>query len=67
MSKWIPCTEQLPTECDRYLVTYRYHVHDVRRNIDFVVTDVDVRWFDSDDWGDETIIAWMPLPDAFEP
>ena len=67
MSKWIPCTEQLPTECDRYLVTCRYHVHDAIKNVYHIVTDVDIRWFDNDEWDDETVIAWMPLPDAFEP
>lgn len=66
MNEWIPCTERLPSETDRYLITYSYHVHDVNKNEHHTVTGVDIRWFEGDDWGDEAIIAWMPLPAEYK-
>ena len=66
MQEWIPCTERLPSETDRYLVTYSYHVHDVIKNEHHIVTGVDIKWFECDDWDNETVIAWMPLPAAYK-
>lgn len=64
---WTPCYERLPEDDGEYLVTCSYVVHDVLRNIDHVVSYVDIRWFDSGSgWSDETVVAWMPLPAAWE-
>ena len=66
MQEWIPCSERPPSEPDRYLVTYKYHVYNVNKNEHHIVTGVDIKWFECDDWGDETVIAWMPLPAAYK-
>lgn len=66
--EWIPCSERLPDQCGHYLVTVEtialsYEGHEKIRILDM--------WsFDEDGWlphGQEEALAWMPLPDPYEP
>ena len=74
---WIPCSERLPSESGRYLVTYlvlqRHIWVDV---IHFGKPSMPNKkfkgmcWYVADDeWGDvvyDDILAWMPLPKPYE-
>lgn len=62
-SKWIPCSERLPSDSDYYLVTDAYG-------------DMSAIWFahEKDYYGEsewreteDEILAWMPLPAAYKP
>lgn len=64
--RWIPVTERLPDKKGYYLVTRKNpkgHVTRVRFNPEQVERGVyNSPWGN----GDCDILAWMPLPDAFE-
>ncbi len=63
MTDWIPCSERLPSETTRALVT---------RFDDVTETPfIDILWFENGVWwnrlypGDYRVIAWMPLPKPY--
>lgn len=62
-SKWIPCSERLPDEGKRYLVTRFDYVTDT--------PFLDLLWYEKGIWwnrhytGDYAVIAWMPLPEPY--
>lgn len=73
--KWIPCTEQLPTEFGRYLVAMHTY-----GDIGFNVDDTELKnmyygangWqkpIHSPDWINQKltqdVLAWMPLPEPY--
>lgn len=64
--RWIPCSERLPDKKGYYLVTRKNpkgHVTRVRFNPEQVERGVyNSPWGN----GDCDILAWMPLPDAYE-
>lgn len=53
--KWIPCSERLPKDNGYYLTTTMYHE---------VYCDY---WEEERFNRTETVIAWMPLPEPYEP
>lgn len=60
---WIPCSERLPEEQGLYLVT----------ELEFERIEIDIRYFNIDGdnkfwsgWGDDPVIAWMPLPEPYK-
>ena len=75
---WIPCSERLPIENGRYLVTFPLFT--LQR------TWIDILWYGNptlpnrrvkgkcwyrtdDEWGDvvyDEVTAWMPLPEPYE-
>ena len=60
--RWIPVSERLPEENDRYFVTARH------KGLGVITTDV-LRWR-GERWGWEeqsicTVLAWMPLPEPW--
>lgn len=59
--KWTPCGEELPKECGSYLVTL------VRNNETRCVTvrDYSLR-HGFNTFTNETVIAWMPYPEAYK-
>ena len=62
--QWIPVSEGLPKKDGRYQVT-RY---DYVTNTEFI----DILWYEENTWwnrrsiGDYAVIAWMPLPKAYQ-
>lgn len=56
VGKWIPVSERLPGKDGKYLIT----------ELDGYVT-CDYFRLDNGDWKTTFPIAWMPLPEAFEP
>lgn len=60
---WIPCSERMPKEEGRYLVSR----HDYVTKTNFV----DILWFEKNVWwnrrfaGDFAVFAWMPLPECY--
>lgn len=54
-SRWIPCSERLPTTPGRYLVTQK------RPYGQYVMT----AYFDRNEFWDEAV-AWMPLPEPYK-
>ena len=55
-TKWIPVTKPLPKDGNRYII---YHEsYGIR--IDMRING---EW---ETYGNETVLAWMPLPDAYE-
>lgn len=64
VGRWIPCSERLPEEDDRYIVT-----------LGGGITTVDSRGFYDGRWCDdryvpladqEQIVAWMPRPEPYK-
>ena len=68
MSKWIPCSDRMPDECDRFLVTVCV---DGDYEVDSAIsggTYIDGYWDTHIDWDEGNnphIIAWMPLPEPY--
>ena len=63
--EWIPCSERLPEEIGDYLVTdYRGNVY--CSSFDYILGE---KCFNYEDDGypveDDTIVAWMPLPEPY--
>lgn len=57
--KWIPCSDRLPEEEGVYLATFKNTFNQF----------VETVWFDSDGFfvkSKATVIAWMPLPEAYK-
>lgn len=68
---WIPCSERLPEENGQYLITVKYKPEADYENIYAEHGEwTDGRWdmFCFGHCGEvEDIIAWMPLPEPYEP
>lgn len=62
-SQWIPCSERLPDEFERYyLVTIKRMGDDFESYI-----EVDIAYFDPlGFYKNDEVIAWMPLPQPYE-
>ena len=69
-TRWIPCSERLPDECQKVLVQTEDMYYDSGNNKGIVVG-----WHIRDYWSTHTIkgcenihypVAWMPLPDRYE-
>lgn len=61
LMKWIPCKERLPEQEGWYFVTewdYSHQCWDTNIS-DFHAPD---RW----GYGDDKVIAWMPMPEIYE-
>lgn len=61
--KWIPVSERLPEEIGTYLVTLEYKEHG---------KGITTLWYHGKQFGwdlrvADVVIAWMPLPKAYEP
>ena len=71
-SQWIPCSERLP-KCGRQVLVYARSVHfvlakyDEMRNANGIY---EMKWVTFDAWKPfytiKEVIAWMPLPTAYE-
>lgn len=62
--QWIPCSERLPEKNGEYIVTTKYYLP---RTGD--TTDIDIIEFNDegwDIWKRYEVLAWMPLPKAYE-
>lgn len=68
--QWIPCSERLPEEDCKCIVTIRfkrtdgfqeYAVDSAKFDTDFECFITDTSW-----WGVESIDAWMPLPQPYK-
>ena len=57
--RWIPCSERLPEEMGTYMTTIDYGKHGLA---------VGQRYYYGKylGWGDERVIAWMPLPEPYK-
>lgn len=64
---WIPCSESVPKERNRYLVTYE------SGNIGIMEYITEKDWITKREWGwngmcgDNRVIAWQPLPVPYQP
>ena len=58
--RWIPCSERLPNEDGFYLVT----ITDGEQIAVCKMPFVEFEW--KDNWFDDEVIAWMPLPSAYQ-
>lgn len=65
--KWIPCSERLPEEFERVLVTYEGFAHELVL-IMAIINDDTMHW-ELDDgmrYPLDMITAWMPLPNPYK-
>ena len=58
--EWIPCSERLPEKDGFYLVT----ITDGEQIAVCKMPFVEFEW--KDNWFDDEVIAWMPLPSAYQ-
>lgn len=74
VSKWIPCSERLPSECDEFLITWTASVTN-KPLLAFAEYEPDAllvsggKWYLEDDmreFKDVDVIAWMPLPEPWK-
>ena len=67
--RWIPVSERLPEENSRYLA-YIVNKHDAScryiMTCEYVEGDVWC-WYPDDDCASDNVLAWMPLPEPYEP
>lgn len=75
-AKWIPMTERLPKKSGTYLVTMRVKPFCIAKNFDkprYNITTYayyfkrENQWTPDDEWEDDEIVAWMPLPEPYKP
>ena len=78
VGEWIPCSEKLPTEHGKYLVTFSgYIIGKPYTNIAYYgnpfmpmnTSSKSEDWYVTDENGDyyiESVIAWQPLPKPYE-
>ena len=69
--QWIPCSERLPEESGRYLVTNAYADNNEINVVDFNYYNAEQGWWqtdciDPDDDEYEFNLAWMPLPEPWK-
>lgn len=67
VNRWIPCRERLPEIKVPVLVTvYNHRINSYVRKIGAFLGD---EWIISNIFSEtmENVVAWMPLPDAYEP
>ena len=73
--EWIPCSERLPKENGRYLVTFPSLINKLWVDIlwygrpTFPETDHPCFYASDDEYGDveyDDVVAWMPLPKPYE-
>lgn len=58
VNKWIPCSERLPEEDGKYLVS---------TDGTFGIDVIDIARFENDEWFKSCkIIAWQPLPEPYK-
>ena len=60
---WIPCSEGLPKKEGFYLVTLE-HKYGNETCIRYFKIENGLRYWSR--WGNETITAWMPLPEPYK-
>lgn len=62
--RWIPCSERLPEKWGDYLVTIKWKGVESGN----VYTEIHTAVYDerAKEWDYTDVIAWMPLPDAYE-
>ena len=66
MSDWIPVSERCPENSGDYLVSISFdigdkdHVREVKKDYFCILSK---KWL----YEEENIVAWMPLPEPFEP
>ena len=72
--EWIPCSERLPEENGRYLVTFPTLINKPWIDIlwygrpTFPETDHPCFYASDDEYGDveyDDVVAWMPLPESY--
>jgi hypothetical protein len=69
VNKWIPVSERLPENSGRYLA-YIVNQHDDK--LRYIMTcdysaDGYWNWFPDDECASDNVIAWMQLPEPYEP
>lgn len=64
MNEWIPVDEALPTKDDIYLATYAGEICGEDKPFVGLAEYAEGKWVD-EDLGLESILAWMPLPEAY--
>lgn len=62
--RWIPCSEQLPRECGKYLVAVESEAFPGTRYIDILMND-EIGWRDGCCYV-SGVSHWMPLPELPE-
>ena len=69
VNRWIPCSERLPEKKGRYLCSMYYAIppyHLLHPENDTYIRDVSIQEFDGKSFI-ASVVAWMPMPDAYEP
>lgn len=62
VNRWIPCSERLPHGGRVLATTKQGYV------VDVIFTFKGSQWFRNGEYfPTDTVIAWMPMPDAYEP
>lgn len=64
---WIPCSERLPKEPGKYLVTVKNLTGFWILENNVFVCDYAYDTFIFQGWEDNEVIAWMPLPEPYNP
>ena len=67
--RWIPCSERLPKDKETVLVTFKHHISGKTIGLgSVVVLRGKPHWHVREqNLGTYDVIAWMPLPKAYEP
>lgn len=69
-SKWIPCSERFPENCQECNLTIQTPDGKIRSTVTTFYEDdvVEGKWHYGDYRGEETwwVIAWMPLPEPYK-
>lgn len=64
--QWIPCSERLPTESGKYLVTVKNLTRFWILKEPVFVCNYEFNEFMFQGWEDNEVIAWMPLPEPYK-
>ena len=68
-NRWIPVEDALPEKAGNYLCTLYYAIppyHLLHPENDAYIREVSIQYFDGKSFI-ASVIAWMPMPDAYEP